>query len=484
MKLETLLEREDVADLEISGLSADSRKIGPNFAFFALQGNNQNGHAYIEDAIKRGAAAIIIEKQSDITALPSISLPMIEVENIRRHLALAAARFYPGQPPVIVAVTGTSGKSSVVSFLRDIWAETGFTGASIGTVGFFSPKTQNYAALTTPGPVEMHQLLHGLKLEAVTHLAIEASSHGLDQHRLDGVTLTAAAFTNLGRDHMDYHRSYDDYFAAKMRLLTELLPKGAPAVIFADSKYGAAAISQVVQARRKVLSVGRKGEFIRIKRVEHERFRQFGELEHEGNLYEVMLPLTGDFQMANAVVASGLAIASGVAPAAVFRSLERLKGAVGRLDLVGTTRQGAPIYVDYAHKPDALENVLKAVRPFTSGRVILVFGCGGDRDRGKRPIMGEIAARLADITIVTDDNPRGEDPASIRAQILQVKGSTLEIGDRRAAIRRAVAMLEEGDCLIIAGKGHEQGQIIGTQVHEFSDHVEARQALVDKDQQS
>jgi len=479
MKLAQLLACEDVASLEITGLSADSRTIGPGFAFFAVQGAQHNGQLYIDNALAYGAAAIIVEKAS-AQPLPTQwphAIPLIEVDNIRRALSLAAARFYQGQPPVVAAVTGTSGKSSVVAFLRDIWADTGFAGASLGTVGLISPKQQTYANLTTPGPVELHQLLHGLTVEGVTHLAMEASSHGLDQYRLDGVRLQAAAFTNLGRDHMDYHHSFAEYFAAKMRLFTEILPKGGAAVIFADSKYGAQAIDETRAARRKVLTVGRKGEFIRIKRIEHERFRQFGELEYEGNIYEVMLPLAGEFQMANAVVAAGLAIASDVPAAAVFRSLERLKGAQGRLDLVGTTRTGAPVYVDYAHKPDALENVLKAVRPFTTGRVILVFGCGGDRDRGKRPIMGEIAARFADITIVTDDNPRGEDPASIRAQILAVKGSALEIGDRRAAIRRAVVMLEAGDCLIIAGKGHEQGQIIGTEIREFSDHVEARAAL-------
>jgi len=485
MKLGTLIDCENVSDLEITGLSADSRTVGPGFAFFAMKGSQKDGQSYIHDAITQGAAAILIEARPDGEALPQLpdSIEFVTVDNIRRALAQAAARFYPNQPPVITAVTGTSGKSSVVAFMRDIWDDTGFAGASIGTVGVFSSKRQNYASLTTPGSVELHQLLHALKLEGVTHLALEASSHGLDQHRLDGVRLAAAGFTNLGRDHMDYHTSFDDYFSAKMRLFIELLPKSAPAVIFADGKYGVQAIERLNQIRRKVLTVGRKGEFIRIKRIEHERFRQFAELEYEGKIYEVMLPLTGEFQMANAVVAAGLTIATGVPPAAVFRALERLKGASGRLDLIGTTSEGAPVYVDYAHKPDALENVLKAVRPFTAGRVIVVFGCGGDRDRGKRPIMGEIAARFADITIVTDDNPRLEDPASIRAQILSAKGSTLEIGDRRAAIRRAVAMLEAGDCLIIAGKGHEQGQIVGTEVREFSDHVEARAALADLEEQ-
>jgi len=482
MKLSQLLNQETDNNPEIIGLSADSRTVAPGFAFFAIRGSQNNGQIYIQDAIKNGARAIVVENGTDTLPfqLPQ-SMSLVRVNNVRHALAKAAAQFYPHQPPVIAAVTGTSGKSSVVSFLRDIWTDTGFAGASIGTVGVFSPSQQKYAALTTPGSVELHQWLHALNLEGVTHLAMEASSHGLDQYRLDGVKLATAGFTNLGRDHMDYHCSFEEYFSAKMRLFTEILPKGSPAVIFADSKYGIEAAQQATAARCKVLTVGRKGDFIRIKRVEHERFRQFGELEYEGKIYEVMLPLAGDFQMANAVVASGLAIASGVPSAAVFRALERLKGASGRLELVGTTRNGAPVYVDYAHKPDALENVLKAVRPFTTGRVILVFGCGGNRDRGKRPIMGEIATRFADITIVTDDNPRDEDPAQIRAQILSVKGSALEIGDRRAAIRRAVAMLETGDCLIIAGKGHEQGQIIGNETREFSDHIEACAALAELD---
>jgi UDP-N-acetylmuramoyl-L-alanyl-D-glutamate--2,6-diaminopimelate ligase len=306
---------------------------------------------------------------------------------------------------------------------------------------------------------------------------MEASSHGLDQHRLDGVRLAAAAFTNLGRDHMDYHPTVQEYFGAKMRLFTELLPKGGPAVIFADDHWSAKAIEAAKSARANVLTVGRHGDLLTLKRVEHERYRQRAEIEHAGVLHEVDLPLAGDFQIANALVAAGLAIATGTPAAAALRALERLKGAPGRLDLVGTTAAGAPIYVDYAHKPDALENVLTSVRPFTTGRVVVLFGCGGDRDRGKRPIMGEIATRLADVVIVTDDNPRSEVPAEIRAAILSAAPGAIEIGDRRAAIREAIAMLHAGDTLIVAGKGHEIGQTIGAETFHFSDHEEVLSAL-------
>jgi len=475
MELAELIETTDtVPPLKVTGITADSRQVKTGFVFFALRGNAADGHFYAFDAEKQGAVAIITERGA---SLPNVTVPVVPVADIRHALALAAARFYHCQPEVVTAVTGTSGKTSVVSFLRQIWGDTGFAAASIGTIGVVAPKLVQYGSLTTPGPVELHQLLKNLARDGVTHVAMEASSHGIEQRRLDGVRLAAAAFTNLGRDHMDYHATVEDYFSAKMRLFETLLPKTAPAVVYADNKYSDKAVERIRQAKRDVLTVGRKGEFIRVKRVEHERYRQYAEFEYEGNIYEIVLPLAGEFQVANAVVAAGLAIATGETPAAVFRALERLRGAPGRLDLVGATAKGAPVYVDYAHKPDALENVLRSVRPFTTGRVILVFGCGGDRDKGKRAIMGEIAASLADVVIVTDDNPRTENPATIRKQILTGAPRAIEIGDRRQAIRRAVAMLETGDTLIVAGKGHEEGQIIGKQPLPFSDRVEVHAAL-------
>jgi UDP-N-acetylmuramoyl-L-alanyl-D-glutamate--2,6-diaminopimelate ligase len=377
----------------------------------------------------------------------------------------------------MVAVTGTSGKTSVASFTRQIWEHAGYAAASIGTTGVIAPGRNEYGSLTTPDPVALHRLLAELAAAGVDHAAMEASSHGLDQRRLDGVRLSAGAFTNLGRDHMDYHPTVEDYLGAKLRLFDTLLPKGAPALVFADDIYSAPVIEAAKTAGLTVLTVGRHGDFLTLKRVEHERYRQRAEIEHNGEIHEIDLPLAGDFQIYNALVAAGLAIATGTAAPVALKALEKLKGAPGRLDLVGTAANGAPVYVDYAHKPDALENVLASVRPFTTGRVIVVFGCGGDRDRGKRPIMGEIATRLADVTIVTDDNPRSEVAAEIRSAILAAAPRAVEIGDRHQAIRTAVDMLSAGDTLIIAGKGHEEGQTIGAETLPFSDHEEVRKAL-------
>jgi UDP-N-acetylmuramoyl-L-alanyl-D-glutamate--2,6-diaminopimelate ligase len=396
-------------------------------------------------------------------------------------LSLAAANFYGRQPETMVAVTGTAGKTSVASFTRQIWAFAGHPAAMIGTTGVVSPRRNDYGSLTTPDPVSLHQLLAELADEGVTHAAMEASSHGLDQFRLDGVRLSAAAFTNLGRDHMDYHPTVEAYMAAKMRLFEALLPKGSPAVIFADDAWSQQAISVATAAGHDVRTVGRKGNFLTLKRVEHFRHKQVAEVHIGRDIFEVHIPLAGDFQIANALVAAGLAISTGVAAPVAMAALEKLQGAPGRLELVGHTRDGALAYVDYAHKPDALENVLTSVRPFTTGRVITVFGCGGDRDRGKRPIMGEIACRLADIVIVTDDNPRSEDPATIRSEIIAAAACATEIGDRAAAIREAVGMLKSGDTLIVAGKGHEEGQTIGSTTLPFSDHAQVRKALQERE---
>ena len=464
----------ELAGVEVAGLTSDSRKAAPGFLFAALQGSKADGAAFTADAARRGAVAIIAARGA---VGGGIGAPVIEVDDPRRALALAAATFYGAQPGTMVAVTGTSGKTSVASFVRQIWAEAGLAAASIGTTGVTAPGREDYGSLTTPDPVALHRLLAELAREGVTHAAMEASSHGLDQRRLDGVRLAAGGFTNLGRDHMDYHPTVVDYHAAKMRLFTELLPKGAPAVVFADDAWSEATIEAARGAGLDVLTVGRKGSFLQLKRVEHERHRQRAEIEANGAIHEIDLPLAGDFQVSNALVAAGLAIATGLDAATALAALENLKGASGRLELVGATRAGAPVYVDYAHKPEALENVLKAVRPFTTGRVVVVFGCGGDRDRGKRPIMGEIATRLADTVIVTDDNPRSEQPADIRAAILAAAPGAAEIGDRRQAIRAAVARLAPGDTLIVAGKGHEEGQTVGDVTLPFSDHDEVRAAL-------
>jgi UDP-N-acetylmuramoyl-L-alanyl-D-glutamate--2,6-diaminopimelate ligase len=464
-------------DTEITGISSDSRQIQPGMLFFALSGTKADGTTYASDAAKRGAVAIVTGNGGALSGLP---VPAVKVDDPRLALALSAASFFGKQPETMVAVTGTSGKTSVAAFTRQIWEHAGFAAASIGTTGVVAPGRNEYGSLTTPDPVALHLLLKELADAGVTHASMEASSHGLDQRRLDGVRLAAGGFTNLGRDHMDYHPTVEDYHRAKLRLFDTLLPKGAPAVIFADDPWSEPTIKAAQAAKLDVLTVGRHGSFLKLKRVEHERHRQRAEVEADGTLYEIDLPLAGDFQISNALVSAGLAISTGTPVAKAMMALEKLQGAPGRLDLVGTTREGAPVYVDYAHKPDALENVLTSVRPFTTGRVVVVFGCGGDRDRGKRPIMGEIATRLADITIVTDDNPRSEVPAEIRAAIMAAAPGAVEIGDRRKAIHEAVQMLHAGDTLIVAGKGHEEGQTIGAETFPFSDHEEVRAALKDR----
>ncbi len=462
------------ADIDVAGLTADSRQVQPGDLFVAVTGSKANGSTYIADALKRGAVAVVTEAGSDADAS---SAPVLKLSEPRAFLARAAAAFYGRQPETMVAVTGTAGKTSVASFTRQIWAHSGFAAAMIGTTGVVAPGRNDYGSLTTPDPVSLHKLLAELADAGVTHAAMEASSHGLDQSRLDGVRLSAAAFTNLGRDHMDYHPTVEHYMASKMRLFNALLPKGAPAVIFADDQWSDQAIAAARKAKLEVRTVGRKGDYISLKRVEHFRHKQSAEVHVGDDIFEIHIPLAGDFQVANALVAAGLAMSTGISPKAAFSALEKLQGASGRLELVGQTKDGALAYVDYAHKPDALENVLASVRPFTTGRVVVVFGCGGDRDKGKRPIMGEIATRLADVTIVTDDNPRSEIPEVIRAEIMTAAKGAIEIGDRAQAIRTAVGMLKTGDTLIVAGKGHEEGQTIGSVTLPFSDHAEVRKAL-------
>lgn len=461
------------ADADIGGLTADSRKVSSGMLFVAVPGSKANGSVYVNDAVSRGAVAIVTEEDLGT----EVSVPVLRVASTRKFLSLAAARFYEAQPETMVAVTGTAGKTSVASFTRQIWAQAGLAAAMIGTTGVVAPGRNDYGSLTTPDPVSLHQLLSELAAAGVTHAAMEASSHGLDQSRLDGVRLSAAAFTNLGRDHMDYHPDIEHYLGAKMRLFEALLPKGAPAIIFSDDEWSDAAIRAAKAAGSDVRTVGRKGDYLVLKRVEHFRHKQIAEVHVDGRIFEVNLPLAGDFQISNALVAAGLALSTGVDAPTVMLALEKLQGAPGRLELVGQTPEGALAYVDYAHKPDALAQVLSSVRPFTTGRIVTVFGCGGDRDKGKRPLMGEIAARLSDIVIVTDDNPRSETPATIRSEILAAAPGATEIADRAEAIRHAVGILGTGDTLIVAGKGHEQGQTVGTVTLPFSDHAEIRKAL-------
>jgi UDP-N-acetylmuramoyl-L-alanyl-D-glutamate--2,6-diaminopimelate ligase len=400
----------------------------------------------------------------------------VQVRNVRRALALAAARFYPRQPATIAAVTGTSGKTSVAAFTRQIWAALGHQAASIGTIGVVTPKEEIYGSLTTPDPIELHGTLDRLTGEGITHLAIEASSHGLDQHRLDGMRVAAGAFTNLSRDHMDYHPTIQHYLAAKLRLFEALVAEGGTAVINVDHEQADAVIEAARKRGLKLFMVGREGNPIQLIDVAIDGFAQKIALAYAGRPYVLTLPLVGAFQVENALVAAGLAIATGSDADKVFAALEHVQGARGRLELVGV-RNGAPIFVDYAHKPDALAKTLEALRPYARGSLVVVFGCGGDRDRGKRPLMGAIAADLADRVIVTDDNPRSEDPAAIRAEILKDAPGATEIGDRREAIRAGIAGLHAGDVLVIAGKGHESGQIVGDRVLPFSDHEAVAEVL-------
>jgi UDP-N-acetylmuramoyl-L-alanyl-D-glutamate--2,6-diaminopimelate ligase len=412
--------------------------------------------------------------------VPSAPLPenvaMVRVVNVRQVLALAAARMFPRQPQVIAAVTGTSGKTSVAAFTRQIWSRLGHPAASIGTIGIVSPRGETYGSLTTPDPVALHRSLQALADDGVTHLAMEASSHGLDQHRLDGVRVSAVGYTNLSRDHLDYHPSIEAYLAAKLRLFSELATPGSGAVINVDDAHADAVVAAARQRGLRLLTVGRKGDGIRLLETAIDGFAQRLRLSYAGRMLTVRLPLAGTFQVENALVAAGLAIATGSESDAVFSALEHLDGAKGRLERVGE-RNGAPIIVDYAHKPDALAKALEALRPYVTGRLTVVLGAGGDRDPGKRPMMGAIAAEKADRVIVTDDNPRTEDAAKIRAAILAAAPTAREIGDRAAAIRTAVAELDAGDVLLIAGKGHETGQIIGDRVLPFSDHEAVAAAL-------
>jgi UDP-N-acetylmuramoyl-L-alanyl-D-glutamate--2,6-diaminopimelate ligase len=462
------------ARVPITGLAADSREVKPGYLFAALPGVKTDGARFIEDALARGAAAILVAEGA---APASGSAAIIEDSDPRRRLALIASRFFGLLPKTAVAVTGTNGKTSVASFLRQLWAGQGFKAASLGTVGVVSPSGTQILKHTTPDPIELHGILAALAGDSVTHLALEASSHGLQQRRVDGVTLAAGAFTNISRDHLDYHASFEDYFAQKLRLFAELLPQGAGAVVDVDSEAGLRVASVAEGRGLKLISVGQAGKTLRLVSAELDGFGQILVVEHAGKRLRLRLPLVGAFQASNALVATGLAMATGADAATVLPMLESLQGARGRLDLAGTAQAGAPIFIDYAHTPDALAKALDALRPYVENRLVVVFGCGGDRDRGKRPEMGRIAAAKADLAIVTDDNPRSENPAAIRKQILSAAPDAVEIGDRAAAIADAVAKLERGDVLLVAGKGHETGQTIGTIVIPFSDHDAVEAAL-------
>ena len=463
----------ELATVEISGVTADSRAVLPGFLFVAVPGVKADGAQFAADASARGAAVIVAQRGA---VMGTVATPVVEVPDARSALSKVAARFFHQQPATIVAVTGTSGKTSVAEFARQLFAACGRKAASVGTLGVMKHDGLSYGSLTTPDPVALHRTLAALASEGVTHLAMEASSHGLDQKRLDGVLLKAAAFTNLGHDHLDYHRSVEDYLGAKRRLFTTLLPGDGAAVVNMEGARSADVATTVRERRLRLITVGAGDDDIRLDSSARSGFSQLLSISYLGARYDISLPLVGDFQAQNALVAAGLAIAVGEAPATVFSSLSTLRGVPGRLDKVGEARGGVAL-VDYAHKPDALTAALDAVRPFVSGKLIVVFGCGGDRDKAKRPIMGAIAVQKADLAIVTDDNPRSEDPAQIRREIMAAAKGATEIGDRAEAIHAAIARMRRGDVVVVAGKGHEPGQIVGDRILPFSDHDVVRAAL-------
>ena len=467
-------------DVEIVGLTADSREVKPGFLFAALRGASRDGRAFAGDAVKNGAVTILTDDPAALALDPASRAGVIVITdpNPQRRLALLAARFYPQQPHAIAAVTGTNGKTSVAHFTREIWAALGLKAASLGTLGLISPAGRRPGALTTPDPVGLHRELAVLAVDGVDHVAIEASSHGLAQYRLDGIGLAAAAFTNLTRDHLDYHGDMESYRAAKERLFTELLGSGRIAVLNADVTEFRRLAALCQDREQRILAYGNALDAEL--RILHRLPRPHGQhlaAEFFGERHDIELPLVGAFQAMNLLAALGLVIATGGDLAAAVGVLARLPGVPGRLQLVGEAVSGAPVFVDYAHTPDALATVLGALRPHAAERLVVVFGAGGDRDRGKRPLMGRVATELADRVYVTDDNPRGEDAAEIRRAILAAAPGAVEIGDRRAAVAAAVAELRQGDVLVLAGKGHETGQIVGDQVLPFDDAVVANEIL-------
>lgn len=449
----------------VEGITADSREVAPGFVFVALPGGKVNGATFIPQALAQGAVAVVGEGGS------------IKSDNPRRLLAKMAARFYNRQPDTIVAVTGTNGKTSVAVFVRQIWEQLGFRAASLGTIGVVGPRGATYLSHTTPDPVKLQQMVAELAEDKVEHLAIEASSHGLSQYRLDGLRLTAAAFTNLTRDHLDYHATLEDYFNAKMRLFEELLPEGSTAVINANIPQADEIVKRVKARGLRAFTVGRAGLDLCLLQTERSGLGQQLKIQSPLGLHDIALPLVGEFQTSNALVAAGLVIASGGETHSTLHALESLKGARGRLELVGANVNSASVFVDYAHTPDALETAISALRPYVEGKLIVVFGCGGDRDKGKRPMMGEIAAKLADDVYITDDNPRTEDAVQIRSEIRAAAPAATEIGDRAQAIFKSVNTAGSGDIVLIAGKGHEEGQMVGSAVLPFSDHDAVAAAL-------
>ena len=474
----------EIGDKKFVGVTSDSREVKPGFLFVALPGSQVDGRTFINDAMARGAIAVLAPKGTN-PGLTNNNVPLITDINPRHRYSMIAAQFYKTQPRFVVAVTGTNGKTSVVGFVRQILGNLGHKSASAGTLGVeisgfvadTEPELKAKFNLTTPDSVDLHRSLSELESYGINHLALEASSHGLDQCRLDGIKISAAAFTNLSRDHLDYHLTVEGYLEAKLRLFSELVVDGGVAVINADDKY-ANDFCSTAQARGfKLLSYGSHGHDIRLIKLQPEHDGQLIKIEVLGIEYNLKLPLIGDFQVFNAMCALGLVIGLGENVQNSISQLSNLKGVSGRMEHVGTHPNSAAIFVDYAHTPDALENILNALRSHTKTHLHIVFGCGGDRDCGKRFEMGEVASRLADRVTVTDDNPRSEDPALIRSAVLKGCPSAVEIGDRKLAIMKAIEGLKAGDILVLAGKGHETNQIINNRTLPFDDRETATKII-------
>ena len=483
MKLDTLAQAAGIAlagpaQANVTGFAIDHRKVAPGTVFGAFVGASFNGEDFIAAAEAAGAVAVVARPEAHVASAVHIADPVP-----RRAFARLAAGFFTPVPATIVAVTGTNGKTSVAEMTRQLWRMVGHPAASIGTLGVTTADESVSTGLTTPDIVTFLSNMSGLAREGVTHVAYEASSHGLDQYRNEGLHVSAVAFTNLSRDHLDYHGTMERYFAAKMRLLDEVVAADGTAVIWADDAWSARAAEHAVRRGLRVLSVGAQGTNLRLLSRTPTQLGQVLELAYENTATKLTLPLIGAYQAANATIAAALVLATGGDPVRTFEGLSRLQPVRGRLERAAITSAGAPIYVDYAHTAEALTAAIAALRPHVSARLITVFGAGGDRDEGKRPDMGRAACAGSDVVIVTDDNPRGEDPATIRAAILAgCDENAREVADRRAAISAAIAMACSGDIVLIAGKGHEQGQIIGrgadARVLPFDDVQVARECTV------
>ena len=468
----------DLADIDsdsvVTGFAIDHRKVARGSVFGAFRGQAFNGEDFIGEAVTRGAIAVVARPDAVVRNVPHIADPQP-----RARFARLAAKFYAPYPRTVVAVTGTNGKTSTVEMTRQIWRLTGHRSASIGTLGVTTSNDQVKTGLTTPDIVTFLSNMAGLKRMGISHVAYEASSHGLDQHRCEGVPLAAAAFTNFSRDHLDYHASMDEYFEAKMRLFEALLLPGAPVVVWTDDPKSDEVIARSAKRGHPVLTVGRKGEALRLVEQVPTALGQELRLEHDGKGFTLKLPLIGAYQAANVLTAAALVLATGGEWPGVFSAMQRVAPVRGRLERAVISKSGAPVYVDYAHTADALEAAIAALRPHVEGKLVTVFGAGGDRDQGKRPEMGAVAARLSDVVIVTDDNPRGEDPAAIRKAIMAAAPGAIEVAGRREAIAEALGLAQAGDIVLLAGKGHETGQIIGAgadqRILPFDDALVARE---------